>query len=90
MNSQSGAPGLTSGIRLSPARGTAAPTGRLSPIVRVTSYAYTTVAVIVAGLAFVLAPWGLLLLIVTLAALVVAALLRLMVAGLAAIEEDES
>ncbi|MEV8167375.1 hypothetical protein AB0O70_05565 [Microbacterium paraoxydans] len=57
---------------------------------RTTSYAYTAVAVIVAVLAFVLAPWGLLLLIVTLAALAVAVLLRLMAAGLAAIEEDGS
>ncbi len=70
--------------------GTAAPTGRLSPIVWVTSYAYTVVAVVAAVFAFVLAPWGLLLLIVTLAALAVAVLLRLMAAGLAAMEEDES
>lgn len=70
--------------------GTAAPTGRLSSIVRVTSYAYTVVAVVAAVFAFVLAPWGLLLLIVTFAALAVAVLLRLMAAGLAAIEEDES
>lgn len=70
--------------------GTAAPAGRLSPIVRATSYAYTVVAVVAAVFAFVLAPWGLLLLIVTLAALAVAVLLRLMAAGLAAIEEDES
>lgn len=67
-----------------------APAGRLSPIVRVTSYAYTVVAVVAAVFAFVLAPWGLLLLIVTFAALAVAVLLRLMAAGLAAIEEDES
>jgi len=56
----------------------------------VTSYAYTVVAVVAAVFAFVLAPWGLLLLIVTLAALAVAVLLRLMAAGLAAMEEDES
>ncbi|PMC04127.1 hypothetical protein CJ226_08965 [Microbacterium sp. UMB0228] len=67
-----------------------APAGRLSPIVRVTSHAYTLVAIVAAVFAFVLAPWGLLLLIVTLATLAVAALLRLMSAGLAAIEEDES
>ncbi len=79
-----------SGVSGRGAVGTAAPAGRLSPIVRATSYAYTTVAAVVAVLAFVLAPWGLLLLIVTLAALAVAALLRLMAAGLAAIEEDES
>ncbi|MGU3424000.1 hypothetical protein ACLBWV_03620 [Microbacterium paraoxydans] len=70
--------------------GTAAPTGRLSPIVWATSDAYTVVAVVAAVFAFVLAPWGLLLMIVTLAALAVAVLLRLMAAGLAAIEEDGS
>ena len=92
MSSRSGV-GVPAGVSGASGRGTvgtAAPTRRLSPIVRATSYAYTTVAVIVAVFAFVLAPWGLLLLIVTLAALAVAVLLRLMAAGLAAIEEDES
>ncbi|WP_431792138.1 hypothetical protein [Microbacterium paraoxydans] len=67
-----------------------APAGRLSPIVRATSYSYAVVAVVAAVFAFVLAPWGLLLMIVTLAALAVAVILRLMAAGLAAIEEDGS
>ncbi|WP_136051171.1 hypothetical protein [Microbacterium sp. K36] len=70
--------------------GMAAPAGRLSPIVRATSHAYTVAAVVAAVFAFVLAPWGLLLLIVTLAALAVAVLLQSMAAGLAAFEEDES
>ena len=93
MNSEDWGLGTPAGVSGTSGRGTvgtAAPAGRLSPIVRATSYGYKVVAVVAAIFAFVLAPWGLLLLIVTLAALAVAVLLRLMAAGLAAIEDDES
>ncbi len=70
--------------------GTVAPAGRLSPLVRVTSVVYALVGIAIAVVAVVLAPWGLLLLVLSLAVLVVAFLLWLMAEGFAAIEGDES
>lgn len=70
--------------------GTVAPTGRLSPLVRVTAVVYAVVGIAIAAVAVTLAPWGLLLLVLSLAVLAVAFLLWLMAEGFAAIEGDES
>lgn len=91
-NSRSGdrVPAGVSGQAGRGAVGTAAPAGRLSPLVRAAAYAYLAVALAVAILAFTFAPWGLLLLPVAVAIVAVAFLLQLMAAGLETIEEDES
>lgn len=70
--------------------GAAAPTGRLSPLVRAAAIGYALAGAILTVVAFVLAPWGLLLLLLTIVAFFIAAVLRSMAAGLETIEEDES
>ena len=70
--------------------GTAAPAGRLSPLVRAAAYAYVAVALAVAALGFIFAPWGLLLLPVAVAIAAVAFLLEVMAEGLATIERDDA
>lgn len=92
MNSRSGdrVPAGASGQAGRGAVGTAAPAGRLSPLVRAAAYGYLAVAVAVAIIAFVFAPRGLLLLPIAVAIVAVAFLLQLMAAGLETIEEDES
>lgn len=71
---------------------TAAPAGRLSPLVGAAAYGYLVLVLVLAlalaVVAFSFAPWGLLLLPVALAVVAVALLLRLMAEGLATIEED--
>lgn len=64
--------------------------GGISRALRVVALAYLIVGAIAAWGAVVLAPWGLLLLLVTIGTFSAAAILRLMAAGFAAIEEDES
>ncbi|MEA1264196.1 hypothetical protein MicroSTF_14225 [Microbacterium sp. STF-2] len=70
--------------------GTAAPAGRLSPLVRASAVGYLILGVIVGAVAFSLAPWGLLLLVFAFVAVLVAFFLHLMAEGLATIEEDAS
>lgn len=92
MNSRSGdrVPAGVSGEAGRGAVGTAAPAGRLSPLVRAAAYVYAAVALVVATLGFVFAPWGLLLLPVAVAVAAVAFLLEVMAEGLATIERDEA
>jgi hypothetical protein len=92
MNSRSGdrVPAGVSGMAGRGTVGTAAPAGRLSPLVRAAAVGYALAGVILTVVAFVLAPWGLLLLLLAIVAFFIAAVLRIMAAGLEAIEEDES
>jgi len=64
-------------------------TGGIGRALRVVALAYFLIGSVAAWGAFVLAPWGLLLLLFALAAVLVAFFLHLMSAGLAAIEDDD-
>lgn len=64
--------------------------GRFARVVRLAACSYCATGVAVACIAFLLAPWGLLLLIVALGAFASAALLALMAVGFAEIERAES
>lgn len=93
MNSENWGLGSPAGEPGTPDRGTVgtvAPAGRLSPLVRAAAYIYAAVAVTVAMVGFIFAPWGLLLLPIAVAIIAVAFLLELMAEGLATIEADES
>ncbi len=93
MNSENWGLGSPAGEQGTPSRGTvgtAAPAGRLSPLVRAAAYVYIAIALTVATLGFVFAPWGLLLLPVAVAVAAVAFLLEVMAEGLATIERDEA
>lgn len=70
--------------------GTDAPGGGFAPIVRLAACAYAGVGAAVAWIAFLLAPWGLLLLIVALGAFGAAAICGLMAVGFAEVEGDKS
>lgn len=90
MNFRSGGrvPAGVSGQAGRGAVGTVAPAGRLSPMVRAAAAGYALAGVILAGAAFVLAPWGLLLLVLAVGSLLAAALCAFVAAGISELEGD--
>lgn len=75
--------------------GTAAPTApstpaRFATVLRVAAIGYAVVGIVLLWVSLLLAPWGLLILLLAFGALLAAAILAFMAAGVAELEADEA